>query len=237
MKVAIYQPNYLPWCGYFTKLKACDLFVFLDDAQMSNGRTFVSRTKLRSETLGRWLTIPTRVHDNPRIADVVFADNVWPQKHLATFRHVYGKSQYFDDVWSFLEPIYATADTNFSEFNQRLIRAIAAYLDIERPMLSSSSFELKTKSGDRLIDLVRHVKGSHYISGVGGSNYQDPLKFLEAEVNLEVREYVPVPYDAPNFPFIAGLSILDALFVVGTGTRDLLRYDDQRHRDVQSGNE
>ena len=223
MKVAIHQPNFLPWCGWFAKLDACDVFILLDDAQMSKG-SYVSRTRIRSKDGEHWLTVPTRVHDAPRIADVEIAAGNWTKKHLATLQQTYAKAPFVDQVMRILEPIYAAAGTNLSDFNRRLIGAVAAYLGIDKPMHLSSSFDVRAASDDRLIELIRKVGGTQYISGRGGSNYQDPAKFAAAGIELDVRVYSPVPYEGPRFPFMPGLSIVDALFVRGKGARELLRY-------------
>ena len=223
MKVAIHQPNFLPWCGWFAKLEACDIFILLDDAQMSKG-SYVSRTKIRSQDGEQWLTVPTRVHDAPRIAEVEIANGSWAKKHLATLQQTYAKAPFVAEVITVLERIYAEPSANLSGFNQRLIEVVTAYLGIERPMRLSSSLDVQATSDDRLIQLIRKVGGTHYISGQGGANYQDPTKFTAAGIELDVRIYTPIAYDAPRFPFLPGLSIVDALFVRGRSARDLLRY-------------
>ena len=223
MKVAIHQPNYLPWCGYFTKIRSCDTFIILDDAQMSKG-SYVSRTRIRSKAGPQWLAVPTKVHDQPAIADVSIAAGNWAKKHLATLRQTYSKAPHFAEVMAILEPAYQIVGANLSQVNRRAIEAISAYLDLERPTYLSSSFDVQSSSDDRLIELIRKVGGTHYISGRGGANYQDPDKFKAAGIELEVCEYAPISYDAPRYPFVPGLSIVDALFIQGKAARDLLRY-------------
>lgn len=225
MKVAIHQPNYLPWCGYFAKALAADLFIILDDAAMSNGRTYVSRTKIRSGEESRWLTVPTAVRGNPPIREVKFADSAWPTKHLASLRHTYRNAPCFDEVMDLLEPAYANAGEMLAEFNFALIRRIVDYLGLTTEFRQSSDFAVETTSDDRLIDLVRKSGGSCYLSGKGGTNYQDPAKFAAAGIGLDVRVYDPVPYEAKGFPFIPGLSIVDCMFVMGRRAAGLLRYE------------
>lgn len=223
MKVAIHQPNYLPWCGYFAKISACDVFIFLDDAQMSKG-SYVSRTTIRSKAGPQWLTVPVKVHDRPVIADVPIAAAEWAKKHLATLRQTYSKAPHVAEVMAILEPLYEAGEVNLSQLNRRLISAILDYLDLERPTYLSSSFDVEGTSDDRLIELIRKVGGTHYLSGKGGTNYQDPGKFKAAGIELEICEYAPIPYDAPRYPFVPGLSIVDALFIKGKAARELLRY-------------
>jgi hypothetical protein len=214
MKVAIHQPNYLPWCGYFAKLKACEIFIFLDDAQMSKS-SYVQRTKMRSPVGDQWLTLPARIHNTPRIADVSFADSRWPRKHVATIGQVYRKAPFFDEVMRVIEPAYASPGINLSTFNRRLIESVGRYLGIERQVCLISELNVASTGDQRLVELTRKVRGTHYISGAAG-------------IELEVRMYSPRVYEAAGFPFLPGLSILDALFVLGSSANRLLVYDEPR---------
>ena len=58
--VAIHQPNFLPWAGYFHKMSVVDVFVLLDDVQLSNGKTYSSRTRILAPAGPAWLTVPVR---------------------------------------------------------------------------------------------------------------------------------------------------------------------------------
>src|SRR3974377_2478788 len=75
VRVAVHQPNYAPWCGYFAKMLASDAFVFLDDAQLPQGRSWVSRVKIAKEhDAEQWLTVPVRKDARP-IREVEFAED------------------------------------------------------------------------------------------------------------------------------------------------------------------
>lgn len=225
MKVAIHQPNYLPWCGFFAKLTECDIFVILDDAPISNSRTYVSRTKIREGGGERWLTVPTIVRGTPPIRDIQFADERWREKHLASLRHTYSKAPHLHEILALLEPVYADPGCFLSAFNQKLLTIIAEYLGVQRKIILSSSLNVCATGDDRLIEIVRIVGGTSYVSGKGGQNYQDPKKFAAEGIDLDVKMYSPISYQAPRFPFIAGLSIVDALFILGRKTVRLLSYD------------
>ena len=61
-KVAIHQPNYLPWLGYFAKIKKCDIFVFLDDVQFSKN-SWQNRVHIKSPNGKQFLTQPLNKHE------------------------------------------------------------------------------------------------------------------------------------------------------------------------------
>lgn len=233
MRVAVHQPNYLPWCGYFAKMRHCDVFVFLDDAQMSKG-SFIPRCRIRNKEGAQWLTVPTRYTLGDSIHEVQFAETHWVRKHTASLHTTYARSPYFKEVFALLEPIYQEVGNTLAELNIRLIGAIADYLELPCRFEISSLLKPQGQSDDRLISLAQLSGANVYISGKGGQNYQDPAKFAEAGIQLDVRTYTPIPYKQMHGDFIAGLSILDALFHLGRDTIRLLEYRDNDRQESLS---
>ncbi|HEX6737141.1 MAG TPA: WbqC family protein, partial [Vicinamibacteria bacterium] len=125
-----------------------------------------------------------------------------------------------------IEPVYAREWSRIAELNTALVRTVAAFLSLAPEFRPASEFGLGSTGDSRLIDLTHAVGGSTYISGAGGQNYQDPAKFASAGLQLEVRRYEPVPYPQGAPGFLPGLSILDALFRLGTAAREVLVYAD-----------
>jgi hypothetical protein len=224
VRVAIHQPNFMPWCGYFAKMGACDVFVFLDDAQMSKG-SYVNRSRMRDGDSSRWLTIPVHFRFGDTIANTVIADTPWQDAHLRRLREVYSTSSHFEEVYEQLvAPAYALVHTSLAEWNMAAVRSIAGYLDIGCEFVASSSLAVEGVSDDRLIALVRALGGVTYVSGPGGQKYQDPAKFAAAGLDLEVRAYAPVKYEQAQGEFVPGLTILDALFNLGGQAAEVLAY-------------
>jgi hypothetical protein len=224
MTVAIHQPNYAPWCGYFTKMAHADRFVFLDDAQISKG-SYTSRCLVRSAAGPQWLSVPVSFHLGDLIKDVKCANNVWPRKHLQTLRTLYGRAPCFKEAFSLIEPVYSSAGAFLCDFNIRLITALRDYLGIRSEAHLASHLGTGGESDARLISLVAGLGADTYLSGRGGQNYQDPAKFQAAGITLLERVYNPIPYAQLHGGFVGGLSILDALFNLGRGASGLLRYE------------
>ncbi len=72
MKVAIHQPNYAPWCGFFAKMNACDVFVFYDDAQMTKN-SYINRCLINNQGRQTWLTIPVSFKLGDKINQVIIS--------------------------------------------------------------------------------------------------------------------------------------------------------------------
>jgi hypothetical protein len=226
VRVAIHQPNYAPWCGFFAKLAAADVFVLLDDAQLPRGPSYVVRTQVLGDRGPQWLSVPVRHRGTATpgpISAARIAEPGWAQQHLRTLRARYARAPFFAEVYALLAPLYETAEPELARFNERLLRALAAYLGLSPPMLRASALGVPGSGDERLIALVRAVGGDTYLSGPSGPKYQAADKFRAAGLGLEIRTYVPIPYPQGR-SFVAGLSVLDALFRCGPAAAGLLCY-------------
>lgn len=215
--VAIHQPNYLPWLGYFAKMARADVFVFLNDAQFSK-QSYINRVQILRDDGARWLTVPVHVSLGQAINEVRPAKAGWVRAHLDTLRGAYSAAPAFQAVWPDIEKLYGRlADADLAAINRRLIERIAAHLGLAPEFRASS--ELATASAtadDRLIAIVREIApGGAYLSGKGGTKYQDPAKFASAGLTLDYVEFEHPRYEQTSEEFVAGLSVLDAVFHLG----------------------
>lgn len=225
MIVAIHQPNYIPWCGYFSKIKHSDSFIFLDDAQMPRKQSYVYRSEVCThDGVRHWLSVPTHSAYGDPIRDVALVPNNWHVKHLKTLIGSYGRCAKFREVMEVLTPIYEIPGSSLADFNIRLILAVVNYLGLQTNLYRSSDLRAQGTSDDRLISLVKIAGGKTYLSGTGGQNYQSEEKFAAAGLALMVRQYRPTTYTQRGTCFTPGLSVLDALFNVGKETVRLLDY-------------
>jgi hypothetical protein len=57
--VAVHQPQYLPWIGYFDKMRRADVFCYLDDVQYKKNE-WQNRNRIKTAQDWQWLTVPVR---------------------------------------------------------------------------------------------------------------------------------------------------------------------------------
>ena len=225
--VAIQQPNYLPWLGYFHKIALANVFVFLDDVQFSkNG--YINRVRILSNGTARWLTVPVSVHLGDPINGVRPARDGWTAAHLDTLKTVYGDAAAFRQIWPRLKEIYGNLPPgDLAASNRALIERIASELGLRCRFLASSEIDTGAMSGDdRLVRIVAAVVANGtYLSGKGGASYQDPAKFGAAGLGFRYTDFHHPVYDQGpgNHVFVPGLSAVDAVFRLGwSGAAELL---------------
>ena len=219
MIIAIHQPNYIPWAGYFFKILQSDIFVFLDDAQFSNG-SFINRTNIIVNSKKSWMSIPVKKKLGIKINQVAIADPIWKIKHLSKIKNTYIKCEHFSDIWNRINTLYESIESNYLfEINRKIIITISKWLDSNSKFFLSSSLNINEniKAENKILEIVKCFKGITYISGKGGKNYQDEKNFINDKVNLVYIESLLKSYEQKqnNEKFIPGLSILDLFFNLG----------------------
>lgn len=229
--VAIHQPNFLPWLGYFDKLARCDVFIAMDNAQFpkTGGGTWSNRVRLIVNGRAAWATVPIvrAYHGVLPIAEMAISDATpWRKKMLATIRTSYLHAPYFDDVYPLIDDLLTRPTTSLSELNLAGIRALAARVDLDPgKIVLGSGLDATGKATDLLISMVKAVGGTAYLSGDGAAGYQEDEKFAAAGLGLEFQRFEHPTYPQRNtVDFVPGLSTVDALMNLGfDGVARLLR--------------
>lgn len=223
LNVAIHQPNYIPWLGFFSKMSQVDTFIILDDAEYSKN-SVINRNKVKSANGEVMLTVPVNYSKNSSalISDIEIANPKMLRKHWKTIEMNYRKSPYFELLSPGFETLFQGEYTRLLDINQALIAQVCQILKLEQKIVLSSELAVQSAKSERVVDLVKAVGGQTYVSGFGAESYNDPDLFESAGIALTYSAYEVKPYAQMYGDFIPKLSVLDALFNVGPGARDLL---------------
>ncbi|MBR0801191.1 WbqC family protein [Bradyrhizobium jicamae] len=215
--VAIHQPNFFPWLGYFDKIRRADIFVLLDAVAYpragSGGMgSWCNRVRLDVQGEARWVTCPLRRAPlGTSIATTEIDDTQsWRPKLLRTLEVNYGKAPQFATCMTILEPLISAPESNLAAFNIRAIEAIAAQLRLSTRFIRQSTLSYSGHATELLISLVKAVGGSTYMSGDGAAGYQRDELFAENGLGLVKQNFSPISYGEPS-RFIPGLSVIDYL--------------------------
>jgi hypothetical protein len=228
--VAVHQPNFFPWLGYFDKINKSDVFVFMDDVlfpRTSRG-TWQNRVKFLIQGSPRWMTCPVvRDAGEQRIKEVrIDISKSWRKSFLKTLDYNYKKCRYFEEYRQLAADLVNYETTNLTEFNVNSIKQIVKVLGMETTFVFQSKLETSAKATALLIDITRKARGDVYLCGGGAEGYQDDELFSKSDVILEYQGFVHPEYlQVGRQSFFPGLSIWDALFNVGLlETKKLLNW-------------
>ena len=222
MIVAIHQPNYLPWSGYFYKIAKADIFVLLDNVQYEkNGYT--NRCQMKTSQGAQWLTMPIEKKFPQLITKAKLIN--FPKeckRHLKTIQLNYKKTEYFNDLFPDLKQILEKDWKYLSELNIELIKFLIKKIGIKTKIEIASNYNFQGKSTDLLINICKRFNAKTYLSGKGGANYQDEKKFETSKIDLEYTNFDHPIYSQLWGEFIPGLSVIDLLFNYGSSSIKIL---------------
>ena len=221
MNVVILQPSYIPWRGYFDEIRRADLFVFYDDVQYDK-RGWRNRNQIKTPRGKQWLTIPVfsrgaQTEHIPINQIRIVWDSAWNLDHLKSLRYAYSKTPHFETYLPLLDQFYNRRDEFLADFTLEFTIALARALGNEhtRFMRSSGLDGIDGQKTDRLIQILKRVGATHYISGPSARDYIEAEKFVAANITLEYMEYDYPEYPQLYPPYDPFVSILDLLFMVG----------------------
>lgn len=219
--VAIHQPNFFPWLGYFDKILRCDAFVFLDHVQFpKKGGVWTNRVKLLVAGEPRWVTaaIARNYHGVRAINEMEFQPgNPWREKMFKTIQANYSKAPFFAETMELLEPLILNPEQNIAEYNIHAVTTIAEKLGVDqRKFYRSSKLPCRGSSNELLISLTKCVGGDTYMCGGGAEGYQDENIFINFEITLTRQTFRhPVFRQINAVAFTPGLSVIDMLLNCG----------------------
>jgi hypothetical protein len=227
MKVAIIQPNYIPWKGYFDIINMVDIFVLYDDVQYTV-RDWRNRNRIKTKNGLIWLTIPTDGTQNKIIKDVkVVWDEKWNLKHWKSILINYHKASYFKDYKDFFEDLYLnTKEKYLWEIDLKFILAINQILGVKSKIICSSelNYDRTLHKTERLIAILKELGATSYLSGPSAKNYIDEGLFERENINLEWMDYSGYPeYPQLYPPFVHEVSIIDLILNVGPDAKKYMK--------------
>ncbi len=215
MIVAIHQPDYIPYPGYFYKLAKSDAFVFLDDCQFSNDNMHnwnVVKTPQGSVRL----KIPVESHLGDNINVVRTKDELkWKEKHLDIIFHNYKKSPFYDEIMPEYSEIIKKEYANLSELNIAIVKYMCEKFGFAPKFYKSSDMNIQTRREERVIDICAALGATEYLSGHGASVYQVPEHFSDRGIKLTYTDYEPIKYSQLWGEFLPNMSIVDYVFNCG----------------------
>lgn len=216
MIVAIHQPNFMPWLGYFQKMKKADVFIMLDNAQLP-GKGLPNRNYIKGKDGKKvLLTVPikkTNGVNSTYIEAIPDYSKLWQREHLNKIKDAYFKAPFFEAIFPQIESIILFKQDNLSNLSTAFVATICNLLEIKTKLiLASSMIEKGLQKNDRNIDLCLQLGATTYLSGQGAKKYNDENLFLQHQLNIIYQNFELPVYKQLGEVFMPNLSVIDILF-------------------------
>lgn len=223
MRVAIHQPHYFPYPGFFHKVSLADAFVIMDDVQYDRG--FTNRNRILDVHGPVWLTVPINKSQKFMANVQVEINNSipWGEDHWKKIQVSYANAKYFDLYGDYLEALYNKAWPTLFELDMATLKKTFEWLRIDVPIIRESELKIGSTGTQRLVDVCAAIGADTYVSGRGGKDYMDESLFKKNGLTLEYQVYSPSPYPQRSAgSFVPDLSIIDMLANLGPGSMDFV---------------
>jgi hypothetical protein len=222
MIVAVHQPNYLPYLGFFHKMHLADTFVLYDTAQFSKN-DFHNRNRIKTPRGLKWLTIPVRRPTGLEIR-AVEADmsKPWARNHWEAIRANYARAEHFEEHRQDLDRLYGDPGRRLAEINRPFIDFLSQTLGIERRIVWASNLHIPEglSASEKLAAMVREVGGDAYLSGPDGAKYVERNAFVGLAVYIQ--EFRHPRHRQLWRDFASNASALDLVLNLGEEAASLL---------------
>lgn len=213
MKIAIMQPYFLPYIGYWQLINAVDKFVIYDNIQYTK-KGWINRNRFLLNGKDEIFSIPLKKDsDYKNVVERNISPTFDKKRLISKFQNAYSKAPFKKEITLLLEKIIYCENDNLFEYVYNSVLEICNYLEIKTDIIVSSKINIdhSLKSKDKVIAIVKALNGSKYINPIGGVELYDKKEFESNNISLEFLRANEIKYNQNISNFIPNLSIVDLL--------------------------
>lgn len=225
MRIAIMQPGYIPWLGFFELMANCEIFVLLDDVQYDK-KSWRNRNKIRTINGWMWLTVPVlqKNRRGQKINEVIINnDYPWKEKHLKALKFNYAKSGYYSEYIGFFERLYKKNWYYLVDLDIEIISFMTKSFDINTKIVRSSALEVPKSSGNtHIINICKSLKAEKLYDSNGARVFIKTELFQNNGIEVTFQDYKHPIYRQIAQPFLPCMSAVDLLFNEGPDSKRIM---------------
>lgn len=252
MILSAHQPIFLPYLGFFNKLKQSDLFMLMDlyPVNFKDKNKFDNRNRIRinNKKGWQWITVPVlHTKKQQRFNEVrIDESQPWRERMYRIIKANYENTPYFKPYFKLLQRYLDIEYDTLADLNITLIKKIVEWLDLtklksykynkplplplevqSKPVHISrryaSPLYLDGTSSEKIVQLCYAAKLDKFLFGADGRKYADLTLFAQEGIEVLFQDYKHPVYAQHWEPFVSHLSVIDALFNLGKeGTKKLI---------------
>lgn len=216
MKVAVMQPYFMPYIGYFQMIKSVDTFIFYDDVNFIK-QGWINRNRILLNNKDFLFTIP--LHNATSfslIKDTLLNEKfypIWKVKFLQSIAQNYKKAPHYEVVYSLISTVLNTNCQSISELAIESVKMVSGYLNLNTEFyVASERYQnIQLEREKRLIAICKNENATNYINAVGGKELYSKEVFKANGIELQFIASKPIVYKQFKDDFIPWLSIIDVL--------------------------
>ena len=215
MKIAIMQPYFFPYIGYFQLINAVDKFVVYDNLKFTK-KGWIHRNRILVNRKDEYISIQLKSDsDYLDIKDRFLADSFEEEKKklLRRIEASYSKAPFYNDVIPLIKDCILFNDTNLFNYLLNSITELCLFLNIKTEIVASSKVDInhELKSQEKVIAICNKLQATKYINAIGGMELYSKEEFNKQNVILNFIKSKPIQYNQFQNTFVPWLSIIDVM--------------------------
>lgn len=215
INVAIMQPYFLPYIGYWQLINAVDKFVVYDNIEYSK-KGWINRNRFLQNGKDELFTIPLKKDsDYLHIRDRYLSDHIKAEKKklLRRFENTYRKAPNYEEGIALIKECLLFDEKNLFQYIFNSIKTVCAYLGIKTELVISSELDMDhtLRKEQRVIATCKVLKATEYINPIGGMELYNKQDFTDQGLNLHFQQVKPYSYTQFDNEFVPHLSIVDVV--------------------------
>lgn len=219
MRLAIMQPTYLPWSGYFGLMSVVDTFVILDSVQFAK-RSWQQRNQIKTSHGPLWLTVPveTKGKRAQLINEVrIKRETDYAKDHCKTIKYNYSKSEFFGVYYDELSELLSNRFERLLDLNIEICRYLCIKLKLDCNFIYASALNIQGSKDQLLASICKELQANEYISPPGSSGYlKESKEFSNINVPVKYFNYNHPTYQQLYGDFLSHMSVIDMIMCCGS---------------------
>jgi hypothetical protein len=213
MKIAIMQPYFLPYIGYFQLINSVDIFVIYDNIKYTK-KGWINRNRYLQNGKDADFSISLKNDsDSLDVKDRVISSEFNKNKLFNQIKEAYRKAPFFDQGMALIRKVVSNEEINLFKYIYFSVKEICNYLNIKTQIVVSSHIAIDhaLKGQEKVIAICKYFDADVYINAIGGQELYSVERFKEVEIDLKFIKSEVVEYKQFDNEFIPWLSILDVI--------------------------
>jgi hypothetical protein len=213
MRLAIMQPYFFPYIGYYQLIAAVDLFIVYDNIKYTK-KGWINRNRMLQNGKDLMFSLPLKSDsDYLDVCERELAASFNRDKLLDQFKGAYRRAPYFAQTFPLVERIVRYEDANLFRFLHHSIARTCEHVGIDTEIRVSSGIAIDhdLKNQDKVLAMSTAVGASTYVNAIGGIELYSKETFREQGIDLKFIRSKPFEYPQFGDAFVPWLSIIDVM--------------------------
>ena len=214
-KVAIMQPYFFPYIGYYQLMSCVDDFVIYDNIEFTK-KGWINRNRILQNGSDKLITLPIKknsdfLHISERqISETAKIDN---QKTLNLIEACYRKAPYFKESIEMIIQCLQYENNNLFDYLLNSLKKTTEYIGLEINFVRSSDIDINhnLKGQDKVIAICKKLEANIYVNAIGGTSLYSRDMFNSQNIELKFIKTKDIKYDQFGQDFVPNLSIIDII--------------------------